>query len=50
METLLNVVLTIIKVHPVAQGGILANIGAKKIDIRKQAPVVRAVKPVLPPC
>lgn len=35
--------------HPVAQGGIEAKIGAKKIEIRKQQPVVIAVRPVLPP-
>ncbi len=40
---------TRIKVQPVAQGGIDAKIGAKKIDIRKQTPVVIAVSPVLPP-
>jgi hypothetical protein len=42
-------VLTRIKVQPVAQGGIDAKIGAKKIEIRKQIPVVIAVRPVLPP-
>jgi hypothetical protein len=36
-------------VQPVAQDGMLANIGAKKIDNKKQTPVVIAVKPVLPP-
>jgi hypothetical protein len=36
-------------VQPVAQGGIDANIGAKKMDKRKQIPVVRAVSPVFPP-
>lgn len=35
--------------QPVAQGGIDANIGAKKMDKRKQIPVVRAVSPVFPP-
>lgn len=40
---------TRIRVQPVAQGGILANMGAKKIDIRKQNPVVMAVSPVFPP-
>jgi hypothetical protein len=40
---------TSINVQPVAQGGILAKIGAKKIDIRKQVPVVMAVNPVFPP-
>jgi hypothetical protein len=37
------------RVHPVAQGGIDAKIGAKNRDIRKQIPVVMAVNPVLPP-
>jgi len=37
------------RVQPVAQGGIDAKIGAKKIDIRKQVPVVIAVSPVRPP-
>jgi hypothetical protein len=41
--------LTRIKVQPVAQGGIDAKIGAKKIDRRKQTPVVMEVRPVLPP-
>jgi hypothetical protein len=36
-------------VQPVAQGGIEAKIGEKKIDIKKQIPVVIAVRPVLPP-
>jgi hypothetical protein len=36
-------------VQPVAQGGIEANIGAKKMEIRKQRPVVIAVRPVRPP-
>lgn len=36
-------------VHPVAQGGIDAKIGAKKMDIRKQRPVIMAVRPVRPP-
>jgi len=40
---------TRIKVHPVAQGGIDAKIGAKKIEIKKQIPVIIAVNPVLPP-
>ena len=40
---------TRIKVHPVAQGGILARIGAKNMEMRKQVPVVIAVRPVLPP-
>jgi hypothetical protein len=41
--------LTRIKVQPVAHEGIEAKIGAKKIDIKKQHPVVMAVRPVLPP-
>jgi hypothetical protein len=41
--------LTITKVHPVAQGGMEAKMGAKKSEIKKQTPVVIAVKPVLPP-
>jgi hypothetical protein len=36
-------------VQPVAHGGIEAKIGAKKMQIRKQTPVVIAVRPVLPP-
>jgi len=36
-------------VHPVAQGGIDAKIGAKKMEMMKQIPVVTAVRPVLPP-
>ena len=41
--------LTMISVHPVAQGGIEAKIGAKKMETRKQRPAVIAVRPVLPP-
>lgn len=40
---------TRMRVHPVAHGGMEANIGAKKIDTRKQTPVVIAVRPVRPP-
>lgn len=40
---------TITKVHPVAQGGMEAKIGAKKMEMKKQRPVVMAVMPVLPP-
>ena len=40
---------TRIRVQPVAQGGIEAKIGAKKIEIRKQTPAVIAVRPVRPP-
>jgi hypothetical protein len=40
---------TIMSVQPVAQGGMEANIGAKKIEIKKQTPVVIAVRPVRPP-
>jgi hypothetical protein len=36
-------------VQPVAQGGMDAKIGAKKMESRKQSPVVMAVRPVLPP-
>lgn len=36
-------------VQPVAQGGMDAKIGAKKIDIKKQVPAVIAVRPVRPP-
>lgn len=38
-----------IRVQPVAHGGMEANIGAKKSEDRKQNPVVIAVRPVLPP-
>lgn len=41
--------LTKINVQPVAQGGIEAKIGAKKMDARKHNPVTMAVSPVLPP-
>jgi hypothetical protein len=41
--------LTMIRVHPVAHGGIEAKMGAKNMDNRKQSPVVTAVKPVRPP-
>ena len=34
---------------PVAQGGILAKIGAKNKDIKKQIPVLMAESPVRPP-
>jgi hypothetical protein len=37
------------KVQPVAQGGILAKMGAKKIESKKQSPVVMDVSPVFPP-
>jgi len=36
-------------VQPVAHGGIEASIGAKNMEIRKQRPVVMAVRPVRPP-
>ena len=36
-------------VQPVAQGGMEAKIGAKKMEMRKQMPVVMAVRPVRPP-
>ena len=38
-----------IKVQPVAHGGIDAKMGAKNMEMRKQTPQVIAVKPVLPP-
>ncbi len=38
-----------IKVQPVAQGGIEAKIGAKNIEMRKQNPETIAVRPVRPP-
>jgi len=34
---------------PVAQGGMEANIGAKKIDTKNRRPVTTAVMPVFPP-
>jgi len=34
---------------PVAQGGMEAKIGAKKREMKKQMPVVIAVRPVRPP-
>jgi hypothetical protein len=40
---------TRMSVQPVAQGGIDAKIGAKKSEMRKQKPVMIAVKPVRPP-
>jgi hypothetical protein len=40
---------TRMSVQPVAQGGIEAKIGAKKMEIRKQVPGVMAVRPVRPP-
>ena len=40
---------TRIRVQPVAQGGIEAKIGAKNMEIKKQTPVVIAVRPVRPP-
>ena len=41
--------LTKIKVQPVAQGGMEANIGAKNMEMKKQIPHVMAVSPVFPP-
>ena len=38
-----------INVQPVAQGGMEPKMGAKKMEMRKQAPVVMAVRPVRPP-
>lgn len=40
---------TMMRVEPVAHGGIEAKMGAKKIEMKKQNPVTIAVKPVLPP-
>jgi len=40
---------TMMSVQPVAHGGMDANIGAKKMEMKKQRPVVMAVRPVLPP-
>src|SRR3978361_2136483 len=40
---------TSIRVQPVAHGGMDANIGAKKIEMKKQRPVTQAVIPVAPP-
>ncbi len=37
------------RVQPVAQGGMEAKMGAKKMDIRKQNPATIAVNPVRPP-
>lgn len=48
-ETAQDSSLTRMSVQPVAQGGMEAKIGAKKIEMRKQRPVVMAVKPVRPP-
>lgn len=41
--------LTKTNVHPVAHGGMDANIGAKNMEMRKQMPQVIAVRPVFPP-
>jgi hypothetical protein len=40
---------TIMRVQPVAQGGIDEKIGAKNIEMKKHEPVVIAVRPVFPP-
>jgi hypothetical protein len=40
---------TMTSVQPVAHGGMDAKIGAKKMEMKKQRPVVMAVRPVLPP-
>lgn len=37
------------RVHPVAQGGMDAKMGAKKTAMKKQIPVTHEVRPVLPP-
>ena len=41
--------LTRTRVQPVAQGGIDAKMGAKNREMKKQVPVVIAVRPVRPP-
>jgi hypothetical protein len=40
---------TITRAPPVAQGGMLAKMGAKKTETKKARPVVTAVIPVFPP-
>jgi len=40
---------TIMRVQPVAHGGMEAKIGAKKMEMKKQTPVIIAVMPVFPP-
>ena len=40
---------TMMSVQPVAQGGMEAKMGAKKMAMKKQRPVVMAVRPVAPP-
>src|SRR5579862_6214693 len=40
---------TNIRVQPVAQEGMLANMGAKKMEMKKHSPVMQAVIPVMPP-
>jgi hypothetical protein len=40
---------TIVRAPPVAHGGIEANIGEKKIEIKKASPMKTAVRPVFPP-
>ena len=40
---------TMMSVQPVAHGGMDAKIGAKKMEMKKQRPVVMAVSPILPP-
>ena len=39
----------ITKAPPVAHAGILAKMGAKKMEMKKQTPLAMAVKPVFPP-
>lgn len=41
--------LTRMSVQPVAQGGMEANIGAKKMETTKHKPATIAVRPVRPP-
>lgn len=40
---------TKINTQPVAQGGMDAKMGAKKMEMKKQMPVTMEVRPVLPP-
>lgn len=40
---------TITRAPPVAQGGMEANIGAKKMDTKNRRPVTIAAMPVFPP-
>lgn len=40
---------TMTRALPVAQGGMEANMGAKKMDTKNRRPVTMAVMPVFPP-